>query len=245
MVVSCHRSAGWQRAGIILCILIAVAWPITGILFTYAQTVAPLVFDRATLADSGRLAAWVTKLAAGGAVYVWTYSLFTIADFSLLLLGSVLREVVGRQDFRGQIAYSCVIVGMLLGLLVDITLLSQWLSLIAYGPGLSPVGQAALWTSLLQAQSLGLWLSVVSFLIEAGGLFLLARSVTARPALRRWAQMSDILVLTLVAEVAAILWDVTNHGSGALTGTVFLVLTVIIAPVWAIWLAQLLARGSV
>jgi hypothetical protein len=56
--------------------------------------------------------------------------------------------------------------------------------------------------------------------------------------------MSDVLALTLLAEVAAILWDVTTHGSGVLTGGVFLLLAVIVAPAWAIWLACLLGRDQ-
>jgi hypothetical protein len=238
------HSLDWRRAGAVLCILVALAWPTTGILFTYANWAAPLVFDRATLADPAALATWVTTLAAGGPAYVLTYVLFALADFSILLLGSVLREVVGRQDFRGQIAYVCVMVGMLLGLLVDVMLLSQWLTLIAYGSGVSPAAQAALWTSLLQAESLGLWLSVACFLLEAGGLFLVARAVAARAIFRHWSRMSVVLALTLLAEVAAILWDVTTHGSSVLTGGVFLLLAVIVAPAWAIWLAWLLGRDQ-
>ena len=56
--------------------------------------------------------------------------------------------------------------------------------------------------------------------------------------------MSDILVLSVLAEVVAILWDVTTGGNGILTGAAFLLLTVIVAPAWAIWLARLMAHGA-
>lgn len=233
-----------RRAGIILCIILALAWPATGLLFTAAQTATPLLFYPATLTHPQALLAWVATLAKGGTAYLWTYGLFTIADFSLLLLGLVLRAVVGHQDFRGQIVCVCVTIAMLLGVLVDVTSLSQWIALTADATAFPPSALAALWISLLEAQSLGLWLSVASFVIAALGLIVLAGAVTGRLTLRAWSRMSLCLAIVILAEVAAILWDVSTHGSGVLTGSVFLLLTVVVAPTWAIWLARLLARGS-
>jgi hypothetical protein len=129
---------------------------------------------------------------------------------------------------------------MLFGLLVDVLLLSHWLVLGQYGTTVSPAAEAGLWVVNLELQSLGIWLSVASFVIGAAGLLLLARAVSQNSTLHRWSWMTFWLAGLIILEVVAIVRDVIFSGNGMMTGIVFLLITNAAAPIWAIWLARLL-----
>ena len=232
----------WQAVGRIICWVCAVSWFLVGILYMWAGTVAPLEFAPAATFVPESLDEFFLRAQQGTNLYVITFTFFTIADVSLLFLASVLRRIVGDSDFRGQVVYIAVSLAMILGVVVDLLLLSNWLIIGSHGAVISPSAKAALGVSTLLIQSIGVWMSAASFLIGGVGLFIAYSALRNRQAWKGWATMTLILGALAWLEVFAIIFDVATKGSGIFTATAFLLLTNVAAPVWAIWLQRKLGR---
>ncbi|MEJ0094111.1 MAG: hypothetical protein WDN46_11915 [Methylocella sp.] len=232
----------WHVYGRWIAILFAGGWFLTGLLYAYAGIAVPVAFDPRVTASPEALAKYFGALEQGALFYLLAFACFAAADFALLLLGVVLRQLVGPGDIRGELMRTCMVIAMAFGILVDVMLFSHWLIISRLGTALAPAAQAGLWTAFLEIQTFGVWLSVAGYVIGALGLLLLATATIEVPALRRWALMTFAFAFFILLEVAAIVFDVAASNSGIATGLLFLLLTVVVAPIWALWLARLLGR---
>jgi hypothetical protein len=232
--------SNWRMIGQVFCYLCAATWILTGILYSYAGIVDPVLFDPRITFSVERLSEFLVKLQQGSNLYVLVFIVFAIADFSLLVLGAIVREFLGRDDFRSQLIYLCILVGMFLGILVDVMLLNSWVSLGDFATAVSPGVQAAIWAVFLDRQYLGIWLSVASFILGGISMIILYSMGSIRHKHPFWSLFSLLFGITILLECAAIIYDTRFGGNGLLTGGIFLLLTVVVAPIWAITFARLI-----
>lgn len=236
--VTTRAPATWSAYGRTLALLFAAGWFATGLLYAYVSVITPVILDPAVTTSPQQLAAYFRAIERGAPLYLLTFVCFTAADFLLLLLSVVLRELVEPRDVRIELARTCMVVAMSFGVLVDVMLFSHWLVTLNVAPSLGPSAQAALWVVWFEIQTLGVWLSVAGFLIGALGLLLFANAIVSVAAWRRWAVMTRAFAGVMLLEVGAIVFDTVTASSGLATGVLFLLLSVVVAPTWALWLAR-------
>lgn len=236
-------SAHWQSVGRFACLAYAAGWGLTGILFFVAGVLAPVRLDPADTHSPERLAAFFDQLQHGWGYYALAFAVFTAADFFMIVVGAVVRELLGRQDFRAQVVFLTFAVGGLFGMLVDVGLLSSWLVIGTVGPAVAPTAQSALWVAVVELQSFGVWLSAAGFTFGGAGMLWLSRLATERGLPTGWCRLSLAFGAVIYLELAAIIVDVAFGTQGLLSGTIFLLLTTVIAPLWAVWLARIVGAA--
>jgi hypothetical protein len=233
-----------RSVGRFFCFAYAAGWFFTGVLFFAAGLHTPVRIDPSTTHDPERLAEFFAGLRGGWPLYAGAFAVFALADFCMVVVGAVVRDLLGRDDFRSRVVFLGFLTGGLFGMLVDAAMLGGWVVVGTLGTAASPAARQGLWAAFVMLQSFGVWLSALGFLLGGACLVWASRLAVEKGLPRGWARMTLAFGLAMHLELAAIVFDAAAGTGGLVSGLAFLVLTTAVAPSWAVWTGKGLGSWS-
>lgn len=224
-----------SRAERILLYLFGLGWFIGGLIYAYAGVIAPTPFLIQALQTPEHLQQFFTQAAPGWLPSVLAFSIFIVADFAQIFVGTTFYRLFEITDWRGQALRLCFLLAGLSGMLSDIIMLSSWTIIHVFQPGWPSSYLSSLWSILLLNQYTALWLSALASVLAGVGLLLIYllshKSSILSPALRLF---TAFIVLLSGFFVAAVIGGAYT-GNLLPMGITFLMTAIIAVPIWCLW----------
>lgn len=150
-----------------------LGWFLGGLVYAYAGLVAPVLYSPPSEYTPELAAQFIQKLEPYWVYYVIAFTIFTLADTAMMLLGLVFKQLFG-VNFHTNTALLCLFSGGFIGSCVDLSLLTCWMLMGTFH--LSAEILPSFWSVFLVIQYLGLLLSAWGFLVGALGIYLIYKT---------------------------------------------------------------------
>ncbi|MBA2655065.1 MAG: hypothetical protein H0U71_08395 [Gammaproteobacteria bacterium] len=209
-------------------------WLIGGLFYAYVGS--NVVFPLQTFLSSSTttIQAFFTLSKPFANIYVLIFSLFALADLSLVLIGGVFYYLF-RDSYKGVIILLCLLIGGGFGTIVDIFLLSYWHVIWAVLPNGSVNTLLPFWNSLGVIEYFTIWLSAAGFLMGTLGYYSIYSVAQEKQVFSKsWRYLT--LFSTFLSGLSVIAIILSLFGASDLfIGILFFIATVIISPLWSYW----------
>lgn len=207
-------------------------WLIGGLIYIIVSMAVPILFSSETSYTPTIASQFMLSLHTGWPYYVLVFTIFTIADTAMMFIGLVFRSVFGASTLT-NIATLCLFAGGLVGVCVDLSLLTCWMIMGILK--LSPEVLHGFWSVFLTLQYMGTVLSAWGFLMGGIGIYALYQASKPITLLSNgWKKLTLFIFWLCLFILLTIIYSlITNNGIPS--DIVFLIFTIIVAPTWSIW----------
>lgn len=209
-----------------------LGWLIGGLIYAYANIIAPVLYSPHIVYTPSVATEFLLKLHPGWTAYVVAFIFFTIADTAMMVTGVVFRNFFGINVYTNTAVF-CLFAGGLIGVLVDLHLLSCWLILGSLN--LSPEILQGFWSTFVVQQYIGIILSAWGFFIGGAGIYAIYLASKPISGLKNsWKKMTLFIFWLCVFSVLSIIYALVSY-NGVPAGIIFFIFTVIAIPIWSLW----------
>lgn len=215
-----------------------IFWMIANAIAVYAGSITPFGFPVSSATSVEAVKQYLESFNPASTYYVLFSLLSIIADTALFCLAISFKQLFGVNNFRSQLLSLLIMLGGLCGIITDISWTLIRVISYKYLSVMSPEVMAGFWNIMIWVYHFGLWFSCYGFLMAGGfGVFLTARLASNHPGFKQsWIYLSYVVsiasVIFALATILGTMINLTNFSSA------FALVTIILIPIWAIWMAQ-------
>lgn len=204
---------------------------VAGCIYLYAGIQAPVMFSMKTSTSTASLQLFFEPLQISWIYYAIAFMMFVLADFALIMIGICLAKIFHDYEPEAQWILVCFAVGGLLSFAIDLMAFAQWQMIGMGSAKMATSALSSLWTIFYFVQTIGMWGSILWFILMAIGIYFIYRI--------RQSLFTLLFALLLIAcAIALILTIFTSIQLPALI--LFLLANLIVAPIWCIRFARTL-----
>jgi MFS family permease len=222
--------------------IFGILWCLTGILYAYAGVMLKAQLGVSFSESINVSQPFLQNAIHYAGLYVIIFSLFTIADLMLALIGGVLFYKFGKADVRAMLMANCFLLTGLLAILSDIVLLAFWHEIVNANWNFTATQWQDLWNLYVYTQYASVWLSAAAFVAGMFAFYLLYTiTKTTQQLSKDWINLNLILSILFGLALITMIYAMSG-GSNIAINAIFVLVTFIVAPIWALWTAHIIKK---